>query len=98
MFLYRILNIVDKKEYVGITNNIPRRWKEHKIELKGDRHHNAHLQAAWNAHGEKNFSFDILSNYFNLEDMRKAEVEYIEQNNLLNKIKIVLKNKTHRVV
>jgi len=84
VFLYRILNIIDNKEYAGITNSIARRWKEHKIELKGNRHHNAHLQSAWNLYGEQSFSFEVLGEFLALESLYKAEVEYIKIHNLTN--------------
>jgi len=84
MYLYEIINKIDNKKYVGITTSIKRRWKEHKSELRGDRHHNPHLQAAWNKFGEINFNFNKLNNFNNLEELNKAEKKYIKENNLLN--------------
>ncbi len=84
MFLYIITNNVDDKKYAGITNNIKRRWKEHRSELRGNRHGNPHLQSSWNKNGEDLFSFDIINKFNNLDELNKAEVEYIKDNKLLD--------------
>ncbi len=84
MFLYKIENKINGKVYAGITSNIKRRWKEHRNTLKNNKHHNKHLQGAWNKYGTESFSFDVINKFNNLEDMNKAEVEYIKNNNLLN--------------
>lgn len=84
MFLYRIFNVVDGKQYVGITNNLNRRWKEHRNELQGNRHGNAHLQAAWNLYRKENFIFEVLSTFSDINTMQKAEVDFIAKNDLMN--------------
>lgn len=60
MGIYRIVNKVNNKIYVGSSTNIYERWKVHKNDLKENRHQNSHLQRAWNKYGEKNFKFEIL--------------------------------------
>ena len=84
MFLYRIVNKVNGKQYVGITNNVKRRWREHKGDLKNNKHGNVKLQNAWNKYGGENFVFEKINNFNSLEEMNKAEIEYIAKNNLLN--------------
>lgn len=64
MVLYEILNIIDSKRYVGITCDIKRRWREHRAELKSGKHHNKHLQAAWNLYGK------ILAKYINIKELK----------------------------
>jgi DNA-binding CsgD family transcriptional regulator len=46
--------------YVGSSDDIARRWKTHRSQLRGSRHHNYLLQAAWNEHGEAAFTFTVI--------------------------------------
>lgn len=34
MIVYRIYNIANNKSYIGVTNNMDRRWEEHKKKTK----------------------------------------------------------------
>lgn len=58
--IYKILNIVNNKVYIGSSNNINRRFKDHKNFLINNKHNNKHLQSAWIKYGPDNFLFDIL--------------------------------------
>ncbi|SRR6266566_2727314 len=58
--IYRITCIVTKKIYIGSAVSLRRRWKEHRGELRHDRHGNPYLQSAWNKHGEDTFTFEVL--------------------------------------
>jgi group I intron endonuclease len=58
--IYRIVNKVNKKVYVGSSINIRGRWAVHKSDLRRNKHHNYHLQKSWNKYGERNFSFMII--------------------------------------
>lgn len=58
--IYSITNTQNNKLYIGSSKNIEQRWRQHKNMLKGDRHHSAHLQNAWNKYGEDNFIFEII--------------------------------------
>ena len=46
--IYAIWNSITNKIYVGQAVNITKRWKNHKIELKLNRHSNKYLQSAYN--------------------------------------------------
>ena len=58
--IYKILNKVDGKYYVGSSKNIQYRWTEHKRQLNNNCHHNDYLQHAWNKYGSDSFDFIIL--------------------------------------
>ena len=58
--IYMITNKVNGKIYIGQAVDIEERWQSHKTELKGNYHHNKHLQNAWNKDGEDNFEFTII--------------------------------------
>lgn len=58
--IYKIINKINGKYYVGSSDNIFRRLKNHLYELRGNRHANNKLQNAWNKYGECSFRFQIL--------------------------------------
>ncbi len=58
--IYKILNLVNDKFYVGSTTNKKVRFREHRKQLRGNRHHCKHLQAAWNKYGEEKFDFRVV--------------------------------------
>jgi len=76
--IYRILNTLNKKVYIGSSSNIPKRFSTHKSELKKNKHMNVHLQRSWNIHGESHFKFEVLFNCKD-EDKLKKESEEIEK-------------------
>ena len=55
--IYIIENKVDGKKYIGQTIGFKKRFKHHRISLRGNKHRNPHLQHAWNKYGEDNFKF-----------------------------------------
>lgn len=61
--IYKIINKVNGKYYVGSSNDITGkwgRWQEHRNELNKKKHSNDHLQKSWNKYGENNFDFVII--------------------------------------
>ena len=66
--IYRIINIRNRKSYIGSSCSISRRIFEHKKTLKEKRHRNPYLQNAFNKYGEDAFEFKILL-YCNKENL-----------------------------
>ena len=58
--IYKIVNLVNDKFYVGSTINKKVRFRQHRKLLRGNRHHCKHLQAAWNKYGEEKFDFRVI--------------------------------------
>lgn len=62
--IYKIVNKVNGKYYVGSSNDMLApyggRKYSHFWSLRKNRHCNRHLQSAWNKYGENNFDFTIV--------------------------------------
>lgn len=58
--IYKIINKTNGKYYIGSSKNIKYRWYNHKTNLICNKHHNDHLQNAWNKYGKLEFDFVIV--------------------------------------
>jgi group I intron endonuclease len=58
--IYKIVNNINGKVYVGSSKNLQARKRSHYCYLRGGKHPNKHLQSAWEHYGEENFSFEIV--------------------------------------
>jgi hypothetical protein len=58
--VYRILNKINGKYYIGSSNYVRRRLTRHRNDLNNNAHINTHLQRAWNKYGECNFDFSTI--------------------------------------
>lgn len=81
--IYKIVNIVNNKLYIGKALNINNRFRCHIYELNNNKHNNEHLQSAWNKYGEKNFKFEILKECHidDLNDNEEYFIRYYSSNN-----------------
>ena len=61
--VYQIENSVNNKIYIGETTVGEIRWKQHLIDLRGNRHPNHKLQADFDKFGEEVFSWSIIKEY-----------------------------------
>lgn len=75
--IYKILNLITNKFYIGSSNNIKHRWTIHKSSLRNNKHHSQKLQNAWNKYGEENFSFLILE-HCDISEIQAKEQFYID--------------------
>lgn len=59
--VYRWLNMVTGKSYVGSSAHISQRKRGHITRLTSNRHDNIKLQRAWNKYGASSFEFEMLT-------------------------------------
>jgi len=87
-YIYKIENLVNNKVYIGQTTmNIQKRKDRHFHSLKANKHHNHHLQRAFNRYGSSNFDFKIL-NWANTQDeLNKLEIYYMDKYDCLDRNK-----------
>lgn len=84
--VYIIINVVNKKVYVGsTTNSFTKRFYDHKRKLRKGVHNNEHLQNAWNKYGEDSFIFSILEVIEDNITIRNREKYYIDFYNSCNR-------------
>lgn len=74
--IYKIENIKNSKLYIGLSSDINGRWNAHLCLLRGNRHHNNHLQNAFNKYGECNFKHSIIE-YTNNEKLPEREIYWV---------------------
>lgn len=76
--IYKIINKVNGKYYVGSSKDIEHRWQEHKNELNKNKHYNDYLQSAWNKYGERSFEFTIVE-FTENRDLLTVEQKYLTE-------------------
>jgi len=74
--IYMIKNINNGKVYIGSAKKIVVRLSQHIHELKGSKHHNTHLQNAWNKYGEKSFICGVIEVIDNENMLTQFEQKY----------------------
>lgn len=75
--IYMILCVPSNKAYIGQSNNIYRRWTQHKWQLKKGTHGNIHLQRSYDKYGPSLLSYIILEN--NETSLDLLEAKYLEK-------------------
>jgi len=78
--LYKHINKSNQKQYIGMTNNIERRWRCNGIEYKPSKKENQNRKF-WNAiqkYGWDNFEHIIILENLTFDEAIQKEIEYIE--------------------
>lgn len=58
--IYKIINTINNKYYIGSSYDIYYRWRKHKERLNRNNHHSPKLQRSWNRDGQNRFIFKII--------------------------------------
>jgi len=98
--VYCIENAINGKMYIGSSKNLYSRSGWHRNSLQNNKHHNQHLQNAWNKYGEESFCIFVIE-LVHLDLLRKRESYYIQQYNTLDRqfgYNIEEVNETYRTV
>ena len=78
-YIYKIENLINHKKYIGLTNNIQRRYLRHFSDLKRGCHDNSFLQKEYNIYGKDNFSFEqIFEGDISSKEISEKEKYYIK--------------------
>lgn len=78
-FIYKIINAVNGKFYVGSTTNTAERFRVHRRRLRKGTHHTKHLQAAWNKYGEDAFVFHVVETVPENQSLELAEQRWLDE-------------------
>ncbi len=87
--IYKIINKVNGKYYVGSAKNVRDRWAGHKHCLNKNIHKNSHLQSSWKKYGSNNFEFLLIKevelNILLIEEQKYLNIAKSEQDKCYNK-------------
>lgn len=78
--IYKIVNTINGRFYIGSSDDIKRRWSQHRALLRNSHHENEYLQNAWNKHGENAFEFIIIKRV-PVDNLLRLEQKYLEKCN-----------------
>lgn len=77
--LYKIVNIATGQCYVGQSQRIKKRIKEHFRLLRLNKHSNQHLQNSYNKYGAESFVGGIEVECTNLEELDRLENAFLQR-------------------
>ena len=75
--VYKIANTITGDFYIGSSNNVKRRWKEHKCPSRWKQHPNNQMYLDMQKYGTNKFAFEILEEV-EIEKLKKTEQQFIE--------------------
>lgn len=75
--IYLIENLINHKKYIGQSIHIEKRWKDHQTLYKDHFENCPLLYKAFEKYGVQNFSFSILEEVADKDQLTQKETEYI---------------------
>lgn len=77
--IYKIINVINNKFYVGSAVDLKRRKTRHFSDLRNGRHSNGKLQSAWGKYGEQAFVFVVVEELPEDVDLLAAENVWLKE-------------------
>jgi len=71
--------------YIGSSNDIRRRLRGHKNDLKNNKHGNEYLQNSYNKYGNNSFDYSIIEIIDNSQMLIEREIHWIKTFNSMDK-------------
>ncbi len=102
--LYKLVNRATGQCYVGQSQRVEKRIKEHFRLLRHNKHTNQHLQNAYNKYGAENFYGAVEVECQNIEELDQLEDQFLQGNawfdeptvyNIADFAKAPMRNKRH---
>lgn len=102
--IYKLVNKVTGQCYVGQSQRMEKRIKEHFRLLRGGKHSNIHLQRSFDKHGEVAFSGELEIECIDLAELDNLEEAFLQGNawfvqptvyNIADFAKAPMRNKRH---
>lgn len=82
MYVYKITNLINQKNYIGITNNYKKRWSNEKCLAKNEKRQQL-INKKIQEYGKNNFQFEVLFSNLTIEEACQKEQELIIKYNSL---------------
>ena len=82
MYVYKIINCLNKKSYIGITKNVAERFRYHKTRYNKECKQefiNKPLYKAFRKYGIENFKFIVLYSNLSINEAKQKEIELIKK-------------------
>jgi predicted GIY-YIG superfamily endonuclease/DNA-binding MarR family transcriptional regulator len=76
--IYKITCKVNGKIYIGSSADCEKRFRQHVNQLNRGKHHNSHLQRAWDKYGEENFIFEVIERINDKDKLIEREQYWID--------------------
>lgn len=76
--IYKITCTANGKVYIGSTTDMRKRWRAHRSDLRNNKHHNRHLQGAWNKYGNQFFEFEVLETVTIADHLHEREQHWLD--------------------
>lgn len=84
-YLYRIINQLNNKVYIGQTNNPDYRWYQHRSYAGNKNKHKQYIHYTMAKYGSENFLFEVIAICLTQEDTNDTESVLIKQYNSRDK-------------